>query len=76
MTPADLKSARRALGLSAGGLARWVNVSDGATVRRWERGARDIPGPVIVLVKAALESRAVRRFFGLRLTDDPPAQPE
>jgi DNA-binding transcriptional regulator YiaG len=71
MTPAELKSARNALGLSAEGFARWVNVSDGATVRRWERGARDIPGPVIVLVTAAMASRAVRRYFGLSLPGDP-----
>ena len=70
MTPDDLKSARHALGLSAEGFAKWVNVASGRTVRKWEAGDRDIPGPVIILVKAALESRSVRRYFGLSLPDD------
>jgi DNA-binding transcriptional regulator YiaG len=70
MTPDELKSVRHALGLSAESFALWVKVSDGRTVRRWESGERDIPGPVQVLVKAAMESRAVRRYFGLSLRDD------
>lgn len=67
MTPAELKSARHALGLSAEGFAKWVRVESGRTVRRWESGERDIPGPVQVLVEAAVTSRAVRRHFGLNL---------
>lgn len=70
MTPADLKSARHALGLSAEKFARLVRVESGRTVRRWEAGDRDIPGPVIVLVCAIMSSRAVRRHFGLALTDE------
>jgi|HigsolmetaAR203D_1030402.scaffolds.fasta_scaffold15358_3 Predicted transcriptional regulator len=72
MTPAELKAARHALGLSAEGFARWVNVQSGRTVRRWEAGDRDIPGPVAVLVRAAMASRAVRAHFGLSLPDDTP----
>ena len=67
MTPADLTSAQHALGLSDARFAHWVNVSDGSTVRKWKRGDRDIPGPVQVLVKAALESAEVRSYFGLKL---------
>ncbi len=70
MTPEELKSARHAFGLSADGFAKWVNVSNGRTVRYWEAGDRDIPGPVVVLVKAALESAAVRAHFGLTLQND------
>ena len=51
MTPNELKAARHALGLSAEGFARLVRVESGRTVRRWESGERDIPGPVIVLVE-------------------------
>lgn len=65
MTPADLKSARHALGLSAEGMAKFVQVAGGRTVRRWEKGERDIPGPVQVLVTAAISSRSVRKYFGL-----------
>ena len=50
MTPAEFRRIRRALGLSAQGLARLLQVSDGRTVRRWEAGDRDIPGPVRVLM--------------------------
>ena len=69
LTPHDLKTARHALGLSAEGFARWVNVGDGRTVRRWEAGDRDIPGPVQVLLRAAMESAAVRDYFGLTISD-------
>lgn len=71
MTPADLKSARRALGLTQSGLAQFVRVASGRTVRRWEDGSRDIPGPIIVLLTAAIESPEVRQYFGLTLTADP-----
>lgn len=67
MTPAELKLARHALGLSAEGFARLVQVQSGRTVRKWESGERDIPGPIKVLVKAALESEAVREYFNLTL---------
>lgn len=65
LTPAELKSARRALGLSAEGFARLVQVESGRTVRRWEAGERDIPGPVRVLTRAILTSPEVRAYFGL-----------
>jgi hypothetical protein len=35
-----------------------VRVEDGRTVRRWEAGDREIPGPVIVIVEAALDAAA------------------
>lgn len=76
MTPQELKAARHALGLSAEGFASWVNVSNGRTVRYWEAGQRDIPGPVQVLVKAALADAAVRRHFGLALSGDAPVSAE
>ena len=59
MTPAELKTARHALGLSAEGFARLVQVESGRTVRRWEAGDRDIPGPVIVIVEALMASREI-----------------
>lgn len=67
MTPTELKSIRHALGLSAGGFASLVRVQSGRTVRRWESGERDIPGPVTVLCEALIASAAVRRHFGLTL---------
>lgn len=61
MTPAELKSARQALGLSAEGFARMVRVESGRTVRRWESGERDIPGPVIVIVELAKDCPQARK---------------
>ncbi len=70
MTPDDLRAARAALGLSAEGFARLVRVESGRTVRRWEAGERDIPGPVEVLVSALMASWSVRRYFGVAIDGD------
>lgn len=67
MTPSELKSARHALGLSAEGLADFCRVGSGRTVRRWEDGTQDVPGPVTVLLEAVLQSAEVRSYFGLAL---------
>lgn len=53
MTSAELKAKRHALGLSAEGFARLVRVQSGRTVRKWEAGDRDIPGPVTVILDIA-----------------------
>ena len=76
MTPSDLRATRHALGLSAAGLATLLGVQDGRTVRRWEAGEREIPGPVHVLLDSILQSRAVRRYFGLSLPEDGKSQPD
>lgn len=65
ITPKQLYDARREFGLSTQEFAEWIKVSDARTVRRWEDETRDIPGPVGVLVLAALDSKAVRKHFGL-----------
>ena len=69
MTPVELHEAHRRLGLSAAATARLFEVSGGRTVRRWWSGERDIPGPVVVLTRALIESKSVRNFFGLELVD-------
>ncbi|CAB4145746.1 hypothetical protein UFOVP1204_69 [uncultured Caudovirales phage] len=61
MTPSELKSARKSLGLSAEGFARVVEVASGRTVRRWEDGSQDIPGPVVVIVGLLLKFPVVRK---------------
>ncbi len=55
MTPQEFKDARHALGLSAEGMAQALMVSSGRTIRRWESGQRDIPGPAIVAVRYMLK---------------------
>lgn len=57
MTPAEFKEARRKPGLSAQETAAVVRVADGRTVRRWESGDRDIPGPVVALPSIWLDPR-------------------
>jgi hypothetical protein len=57
MTPTELKEGRRKLGLSCARFAAAVGVTEGRTVRRWEAGDRDIPGPVIVLLGIWLDTR-------------------
>lgn len=59
MTPADLKTARQSLGLSQAEFARAVSVASDRTVRKWEDGERDIPGPVAVLMALAEQIPAV-----------------
>ena len=49
-TPSGFKAAREKLGLSQNALARLFRVSGGRTVRKWESGERDIPGPAQVLL--------------------------
>jgi len=57
MTPQQFKDARHKLGLSAQGMANalGMSTSSGRTVRRWEAGDRDIPGPVIRVIGFLLE---------------------
>lgn len=69
MTPADFKAARQRLGLSQNALARALRVADGRTVRRWEAGQRDIPGPAMVAVAYML------RFGVLETQKKPPPSP-
>ena len=65
MTPAELKSARKTLGLSQADFARVVAVASDRTVRRWEDAERDIPGPVVVLTGLLLRFPAVRKALGV-----------
>ncbi len=75
MSPAEIKAIREALGMSQAQLANFLQM-DGKeahrTVRGWEAGTRNgrpaiIPGTVQVLLRAIIESAAVRHHFGLTL---------
>lgn len=50
MTPAEFKEARQKLGLSARQMADALGLSDGAVIRKYERGAMNPSGPVQCLV--------------------------
>lgn len=65
MTPKQLKSVRQKFGLSQAELALLIGVASDRTVRRWEEGERDIPGPVIVLMQLLLRSPEARMIMGL-----------
>lgn len=56
MTPREFYKIRHALGYSAQGMADLLGVKAGRTVRRWENGDRDIPGPVVHLVRLLNEN--------------------
>ena len=51
LTPSLLRDWRKKMGLSQEKLANVLQVKSGRTVRRWESGEREIPGPVKVLIK-------------------------
>lgn len=57
MTPADLRAAREALGLTQRGLAKALRLSEkngDRSVRIWETDGNTIPGPVQVAVECLL----------------------
>lgn len=51
MTPQEFKRARRKLGLSTPQTAELLEIAEAKTIRRWEAGERDIPGPAAVLMR-------------------------
>lgn len=51
MTPAEFRERRLNLGLSQSELAQICRVQSDRTIRRWEVGEREIPGPAIVLMQ-------------------------
>lgn len=53
MTKGELSAARSTLGMTQAALAAVLR-SDIRTVRRWERGERQIPGPVSVAIEMLL----------------------
>jgi DNA-binding transcriptional regulator YiaG len=59
VTPADIKSARKALGLSQAGLAERLRMgaNGGRTVRRWELGEVPITGPASVAIEYMLKEK-------------------
>ena len=73
MSPADLKAARRELGLSQAGLAALLRVQSDRTVRKWEAAERDIPGSAAVLIEVLLAVPEARRH--LLPLDTAPASP-
>lgn len=59
MIPADLRAARKRLGLSKHGLASALRMGKNGyqSVIRWEKDGNTIPGPVQVAVEAMLGNK-------------------
>lgn len=51
MTPSTFKSIRQRAGLTQSGLAAVLRVDDLRTIRRYEKGEREISGPVSLLME-------------------------
>lgn len=74
--PVLFRRCRHALGLSAAGMAKALRVADGRTVRRWEAGDRDVPGPAWVslqfMLRQARENALAKEVdSALARADDP-----
>ena len=72
MSPEDLKTARKNLGLSIEDFATVFGVTEGRTVRGWEFGRRgtastSIPEPIALLVQVALKFPSVRAWLCARV---------
>lgn len=63
MTPSELKTARKQLGLTQAGLADLLRLAPnngGRAVRAWEAGARPIPGPVSLAIELLTNGLKIR----------------
>jgi len=63
MTPQDVKSLRRTLGLSAERFARLTGTSTGRTVRRWEAGQAPVPRSVVLLLGALDDVPGMKKYL-------------
>ena len=68
MTPDEFLALRVRLGLSHENMGVLLGVGD-RTVRRWENGERDIPGPVVLLMDIILDVPEVREYLDLQLNE-------
>jgi transcriptional regulator with XRE-family HTH domain len=51
MTPATFKAIRQRKGMTQLELAKFLRISDGRTIRRYEAGDREVSGPVSFLME-------------------------
>lgn len=60
MTPSDLRSARKRLGLTQKGLANALRMGKWGwqSVGKWEKGELDVPGPITLLIEYLLKDAA------------------
>lgn len=63
MSPSEIKSIRKRLGLTQTELARLLRISDIRTIRRWETGKVDISGPASVIMELIDKGELPNRFW-------------
>jgi DNA-binding transcriptional regulator YiaG len=68
MTPEEFLAIRVRLGLSHDSMGALMGVGD-RTVRRWENGERDIPGPVVLLMDCICDVPELREYLDLQLNE-------
>lgn len=56
MTPAEVRAARKALGLSQVAMAQAVGVSP-RTITHWEAGSRNVPEPAARLIRSMMKEK-------------------
>ena len=69
MTPAQFKRIRKKLRLHQDELAEVLDIASDRTLRRWEAGQQDIPGPVMLLMELMAEVPEVREYLDLDWID-------
>jgi DNA-binding transcriptional regulator YiaG len=71
MTPTQFKRLREQLGMTTDEVADLLElgVNGDRTVRRWEAGEKDIPGPVVLVMELCSEVPEVREYLDLQWID-------
>lgn len=65
MTPDEFKAARMRLGMSQNDMADFLGIASDRTVRRWEEGEKDIPGPVLLVLELIFNVPGVVEYLEL-----------
>lgn len=69
MSPEEFKKVRYRLGMSQNDFADMIGLGSDRTVRRWEEGVKDIPGPVELLLELIVKIPEVREYLELELSN-------
>lgn len=67
MTPDKFKEARMRLGMSQNDMAEFLGIASDRTVRRWEEGEKDIPGPVLLVLELIFHVPGVVEYLELEI---------
>jgi DNA-binding transcriptional regulator YiaG len=63
MSPDEFKRARLELGMSQNDIAEFLGVASDRTIRRWEEGDKDIPGPVLLVLELIFNVPGVAEYL-------------